>query len=126
MTQHARTPTDIANDVDFDTLERAACEAIKRDPEAAFATAVQAVREVDPQTDAMRRIAQKLTVGAIECQILARARVLHALWPDARGALAYPQIARKVEGIPDADLERAGEMLGEAVMRAVHEAAEEI
>jgi hypothetical protein len=41
-------------------------------------------------------------------------------------ALAHRTNARQVVGIPDADVERAGEMLGEAIMRAVHEAAEAI
>src|SRR5262245_9089309 len=126
MTDHARTPTDIAND-DFAALERAARDGVRQgDPRERLRDAVQIVHEIDPQTDAMRRIGQKLTAGAIECQILARARILHALWPDAQTALAHRTIARQVIGIPDADIERAGEMLAETVMRAVNEAPEVI
>jgi hypothetical protein len=111
-----------------DNLERATLDTLRGadDPRATLQAMVRAGHELNPKTEPMRRIVQKLTAGAVECQILARARILHALWPDAQVALAHRTIARQVVGIPDADLERAGETLGEGVTRAVHEAAEAI
>jgi hypothetical protein len=145
MNDHARNPSSdriaqnereprsspalsVATARDGDDLVRAAFDRLGHtdDPQALLQAMVRVGEELDPKTEPMRRIVQKLAVGAIECQILARARILHALWPQPEAALAYRTIAGKVVGIPDADIERAAEMLGDAVGHACAEAAEAI
>jgi hypothetical protein len=49
-----------------------------------------------------------------------------AMWPDASVALAYPELCRTMTGVGRQEIERAGEMLGNAVCRAYAEAAEAI
>jgi hypothetical protein len=89
MTEHARIPS--ADCTANDNLVRAAFDGVRHtdDPQALLQEMVRLSEELDPKTEPMQRILQKLTVGAIECQILVRARILHALWPQAEAAHAY-------------------------------------
>jgi hypothetical protein len=80
----------------------------------------------DPQTPPVRRILQRVAAGVIECQLMARFATLHFHWPDPQRPLAEPELCRTMTGVGRQEIDRAGEMLGDAVRRATAEGAEAI
>ena len=77
------------------------------------------------QSEPLQRILQKLAAGLIECVLLSRLPTLHALFPDPSQTLGrHRALCRQVASVTDAEIERAGEMLGATVTSACREAAE--
>jgi hypothetical protein len=96
------------------------------DPQRALRRLYEAGEEAMVQTPPVRRILRRVAAGVIECQLMARLPHLHGLWSDASVALAQPELCRTMTGVGRQEIERASEMLGDAVCRACAEAAEAI
>lgn len=86
---------------------------------------VEAGEETMPQSYPVR-ILQKLAAGVVECMLQSRLATLQALWSEPHKALAHRQHCRQVAGVTDDEIDRAGEMLGAAVMAACREAAKDL